>query len=209
MRKCLISRRPLSSSPISFKPSGFKQAWQKVRGCKETEFLQGFWKPEMRRGKNYSCPAREPAACTPETHTRVVLPSWASQLSQAGLVLSTRASCSWARLGARPLGVEEGAGGAVSLGQKEEQKSTGGRSGRVVEGNRIWEGWGYHGWDVIERENPNPKEAKPHQCCHLWNDLLNSDTLLSVTTSRGILTKKHRFEMKDWNWKEKDTSSGL
>lgn len=75
-------------------------------------------------------------------------------------------------------------------------------------GSRSWEGWGYRGRDVAE-ENPNPKEAKARWCCCLWDDLLNSGTLLPVTLSRGILTKKHPFEIKDWNWRGKDTSSGL
>lgn len=42
-----------------------------------------------------------------------------------------------------------------------------------------------------------------------WDDLLNSDTVLSVTISRGILPKKHSFGIKDWNKREKDTSSGV
>ena len=63
--------------------------------------------------------------------------------------------------------MEEGAVSAVSVGQRDEQKSMGERSGRVGEHSHSWEGWGYRGWDVVEGENPNPNEAKPHQCCYL------------------------------------------
>lgn len=182
---------------------------RRVEAARRLNSYRFFENQKWGRGRNYSCPVREPAVCTPETQDKGCPASWASQRSQTGLVVSTCASCSWALLHAWLLGVEEGAGGAVSVGQREEQKSVGGRSGRVGEGSHRWEGWGYRGWDVIEGENPNRMEAKPHQCCYLWNDLLNSDTLLSVTISRGILTKEHRFEMKDWNWREKGTSSGL
>lgn len=55
--------------------------------------------------------------------------------------------------------MEEGAGGAVSLGQREEQKVVGGRNARAGEGSHSC---GCHGWDVVEGENPNPEEARSH-----------------------------------------------
>lgn len=55
--------------------------------------------------------------------------------------------------------MEEGAGGAVSLGQREEQKIVGGRNARAGEGSHSC---GCHGQDVVEGENPNPEEARSH-----------------------------------------------
>lgn len=61
--------------------------------------------------------------------------------------------------GAWPLAMEERAGGAVSLGQRGEQKIVGGRTARAGDGSHAC---GCHGWDVVEEENPNPGEARSH-----------------------------------------------
>jgi len=129
--------------------------------------------------------------CTPESRVRAVL--------SAGPVSSPTLAWGLAPvLGARPFGVEEGAG-AVSVPR--------GKSKRVWEEEVVeWERAVTAGKarDVMagmpKRGELKSKGSQASLMLLLWDGLLNSDTLLSVTILRGILTKKHHFVMKGWNW---------
>lgn len=170
MRRCLVSR-PLSSSPVSSGQSGFKQGWQKGRGCKEAKFIDDFWKPEMRQKQKLLLPCELVCSVYCRDLCKDGPASWTSQLSNWSdvwhlyFLLLSICGCLATRCGRMSWRCCE---------YWPEQKSVGGGSGRIGECSHSWEVWGYHGGDVIQQENPNQKETKPHWCCYLWDDLLNS-----------------------------------
>lgn len=147
----------------------------------------GFLNQKWGRGRNYSClqerlHSRDQCECCPS--------SWASHLSQIGLVLPPPEHLLGASLSAWKRELEE-------LWVVARVKSERAWEEEVGEGSHNWEDWGYHGQDVTGEENPNIKETKPHWCSYLWDDLLNSHNLLPVGICRGTSTRKHCFEIKE------------
>lgn len=193
MRRCSFLGDHSSPSLLAWKCLVLSKLGRRVEAARKPNSYRFFKHQKWGGGRNSSCPAREPAASAPETQARVVLLAGPGSFPRLAWASAPELLAPEHLQGAWPLGMEEGAGGAVSRGQREEQKSVGGRSAGAGEGSHSW---GCHGRDVVEGENPNPEEAKSHWCCSLWDDLLNAGTLLSGTISSGILTAKHCFGMK-------------
>lgn len=191
MRRCLISRRPPSSSFVSFKLSQFKQVRQKC------PIPTGFFKtkneaeaettPAFKRG----CSVHSRAQC------EGCPSSWASHLSQMGLVLPPP----------KHLPVPALQCGRGSWRSWECWPGWRAKEEEVGEGSHNWEHYGYHDQNVTKEENPNLKETKPHWCPYLWDNLVHITSCLSP--SAEPLQQRNSFLTLKRSWREKDTSSGL
>lgn len=181
MRRCLISRRPPSSSFVSFKLSQFKQVWQKC------PIPTGFFKTKNEAEAETTPAFKTVCSVHSRAHWEGCPSSWASHLSQMGLVLPP----------SEHLPVPALQCGRGSWRSWECWPQWRAKEEEVGEGSHNWEHYGYHDQNVAKEKNPNLKETKPRWCSYLWDDWLNSHNVLPVTICRATSTKKRFFDIKE------------